>query len=141
MQAGGRETFFLDEGCHGASTGWFEHRSAAIEDLDSEPKTFTLELDGTELGTRALALDCVDPASRDLELLVYRQNLAAPAGLGSVALVATIGLGATAGVLGATAITGPAPARRRRDGANTQWFPHDSSPSESEQPPISLGGS
>ncbi len=171
VRIGGRETVFLNEGCHGATVGWLEQgavtdldgpgderpgsdndegtgdgdgaagvRRVAIEDLDAEPKTFTLDVDGIELGTRVLALDCEDPTAGDLELLVYRQNLSGPAGLGTVALVTTIGMGATAGVLATSVTIGAPPARRRRAGGRSPWFPHDrgsaGGTSRSAPPPV-----
>ncbi|MGI9615727.1 MAG: hypothetical protein ACR2QO_22635, partial [Acidimicrobiales bacterium] len=124
VRSGTRDVIVLGDPCSGATLGRLDPTAGPIVDLDADPSTFTLDLDGVEVGSRKLALDCPDEAVTDFDLLVYSQTSSPPIGPGAVAILTLVGLLAVGAVLGPTAQTGAAPSRHR-DGRPPHWFPPD----------------
>jgi hypothetical protein len=136
VRLGNRATVPLTTSCAGATVANLDQTDGPIDDIDTDPATFTLDLSGAAIGSRILTIDCAGQPIGDLELLVYQQSWSPRVGSGEIALVGALGLGVLAGALGGGARPGVAVPRRRRDIRPPLWFPPDSTHAPHDPPPF-----
>lgn len=100
--------------CDGVTSARFEGSDIALEDLDADPATFTVDTGGLDLGTRTVRFECGAGIEATFDLFLYRQNGAARGGANSIATASALGLGSLVLWFGLPAVLVEVDRRRRR---------------------------